>query len=91
MYIGATERIFRTRQNEHLKGKNKSEIDYHQHPKRNNFTILGSFKYPFIPESLFICSKNINMLNNQLRTRKITLFEHGNNLALLRNRATQQH
>ena len=76
-----------------LRERRKSEIGYHEHPpKRNNFTILGSFKYPFIAESLFICSENINnMLNNQLRSRKITLFEHGNNLALLRNRATQQH
>ena len=57
VYIGATERHFRTRQNEHLKGKNKSEMGYHEHPpKKNNFTILGSFKYPFIAESLFICS-----------------------------------
>ena len=89
VYIGATERHFQTRQNEHLSGKNNSEIGFHEHaPKRSNFSILGRYKYPFTAESLFICNENINnLMNTRLRSNKIELFVHGNTLTQLRNRS----
>ena len=63
VYIEATVRHFITRKNENLRGKNKYEIAFHKHPpKRNNFTILRSFKFHFIAESLFIGSENINKM-----------------------------
>ena len=89
VYIGTTERHFQTRQNEHLSGKNNSEIGFHQHaPKRSNFVILGRYKYPFTAESLHICNENIkNLMNTRLRSNKIEIFVHGNTLTQLRNRS----
>ena len=52
--LGGIERHFKTRQNEHMKGKNNSEIGHDEHaPKRENFKIVGQYQYPFITESLY--------------------------------------
>ena len=60
VYFGATDRHFSTRQSEHMKGKNKSEIAQHTHaPKKTNFEVLGKFNYPFIAETLYICMSDI--------------------------------
>ena len=89
IYIGATERHFQTWQNEQLSGKNNSEIGFHQHaPKRNNFVILGRYKYPLTAESLHTFNEDINnLMNTRLRSNKIELFVHGNPLTQLRNRS----
>ena len=78
MYYGATDRHFAMRQNEHMKGKNHSEIGYHTHvPKKTNFAILGKYTYPFIAETLFLCTENINMiLNTQSRSYELKLLKH---------------
>ena len=67
VYYGATDRHFPTRQNEHMKEKNHSQIGYQTDvPKKTNFAILGKYIYPFIAETLFLCTVNINhILNTQ--------------------------
>ena len=63
VYFGATGRHFSTRQSEHMKGKNKSEIAFHiQTSKKTNFEVLGKFNHPFIAETLYICMADINSL-----------------------------
>ena len=43
-----------------MKGKNHSEIGYHTDAsKKTNFAILGKYTYPFIAETLFLCTENI--------------------------------
>ena len=76
VYFGATDRHFSTRQSEHMKGKNNSEIVYHTHaPKKTNFEVLGKFNYPFIAETLYISMADINrFLNTQIRSYELKLF-----------------
>ena len=70
------------RQNEHMKGKNHFEIAYHTHaPKKTNFVILGKYTYPFIAETLFLCTENINnILNTQSRSYELKLSIYNLNI-----------
>ena len=57
-YIGATKRHLSSRISEHLKGyPNATEVSTHPHkPLKENFSIIGQSKQPFILETILIKS-----------------------------------
>ena len=73
-YIGATKRHLATRMNEHIKGYPcPTEISMHMHsPKLDNFSVLGSCKYPLILETILI-KNDQNVLSNE-RNSSVHLY-----------------
>ena len=76
-----------------MKGKNHCEIGYHtQAPKMTNFAILGKYTYPFIAETLFLYTENINnVLNTQSCSYELKLFQHGETYKPLCMRANKDY
>ena len=65
--------------------------NWHAH-KKTNFATLAKYTYPFIAETLFLYTENINnILNTQSRSYELKLFQQGETYKQLRMSANKDH